>query len=60
MKILWSEFASNTLSEIYTYYKEIAGKNIAGKIKTDIFSATRQLEKHPKTRNDPENLHYSH
>jgi toxin ParE1/3/4 len=49
MKILWSEFASNTLSEIYTYYKENVGKYIAGKIKMDIFSVVRQLEKHPKS-----------
>jgi plasmid stabilization system protein ParE len=49
MKILWSEFASDTLSDIYKYYKEIAGKNLAIKIKKDIFSATIQLEKHPKS-----------
>jgi len=49
MKILWSEFASNTFSDIYNYYKEIAGPTIAGKIKTGIFVATRQLEKHPKS-----------
>ena len=47
MKIIWTDFASNTLSEIYTYYKEVAGENVAKKIKTNIFSTTRQLEKHP-------------
>jgi len=47
MKIIWTDFASNTLSEIYKYYKEVAGENVAKKIKTNIFSTTRQLEKHP-------------
>jgi len=47
MKILWSDFASNTLAEIYKYYKETEGESVARKIKTSIFSSTRQLEKHP-------------
>ena len=36
MKIIWTDFASNTLSEIYKYYKEVAGENVAKKIKTNI------------------------
>lgn len=47
MKIIWSEFASSTLVEIYNYYKDAANKEIAIKIKNDIFYATRQLLKHP-------------
>ena len=47
MKIIWTDFASNTLAEIYKYYKEVAGETVAGKIKTNIFSTTRHLEKHP-------------
>jgi plasmid stabilization system protein ParE len=47
MKIIWTDFASNTLAEIYKYYKEVAGENVARKIKTKIFSTTRQLDKHP-------------
>jgi toxin ParE1/3/4 len=46
MKIIWADFASNTLAEIYKYYKEVAGENIARKIKTNIFSSTRRLVKH--------------
>ena len=47
MKIIWSDFASNTLKDIYTYYKECANKEIAIKIKNGIFFATRQLSNHP-------------
>lgn len=46
MKIIWSDFASETLSEIYKYYKEKASPTIAQKIKAEIFTATRQLKKH--------------
>lgn len=49
MKILWTDFASNTLADIYKYYKEVAGENVARKIKDDIFTTTRQLEKHPQS-----------
>ena len=46
MKVIWSDFASETLSEIYQYYKEKASLTIAQKIKAEIFTATRQLKKH--------------
>ena len=49
MKIIWTDFASETLSEIYQYYKENAGLTIAKKIKTEIFTATRQLIQHPSS-----------
>ena len=49
MKIIWSDFASETLSEIYQYYKEKASPTIAQKIKSEIFTATRQLKKHPSS-----------
>jgi len=44
MKIIWSDFASETLSEIYQYYKEKASPTIAQKIKAEIFTATKQLK----------------
>ena len=47
MKIIWSDFASKTLLEIYKYYKGSANKDVATKIKNNIFSSTRQLVKHP-------------
>ena len=49
MKILWTDFAQHSLAEIYKYYKEVASENVARKIKTDIFTTTRQLEKHPQS-----------
>ena len=47
MTIIWTDFASVTLAEIYKYYKDVAGEIVARKIKTSIFIATNQLIKHP-------------
>ena len=47
MKVIWTDFASGMLSEIYHYYKEKAGLTVSKKIKSEIFIATKQLEKHP-------------
>ena len=47
MKIIWTDFAANSLFEIFKYYKEVASENVAQKIKFRIFNATRQLIKHP-------------
>lgn len=47
MKIHWSGFAIEMLKEIFNYYKQKAGPEIAKKIKTEIFTATKQLIKHP-------------
>ena len=47
MKILWTDFAAEMLSEIYDYYKVNASPSIAKKIKTEIFTTTKQLKKHP-------------
>jgi plasmid stabilization system protein ParE len=49
MKIIWSDFALNSLIDIYKYYKEVAGINVAVKIKRSIFQATKQLIQHPKS-----------
>jgi len=49
MKVIWSEFANKTLHDIYIYYKIAAGKDIADKIKADIFSSTKQLVKNPNS-----------
>ena len=46
MKVIWSDFASKTLLEIYQYHKMVAGVNIAKRIKTRIFTSTRQLNTH--------------
>lgn len=47
MKIIWSVFASNMLKEIYLYHKEVAGIRIAKRLKSKIFSSTKQLKKYP-------------
>ena len=47
MKIIWSDFASECLKEIYLYHKEVASESIAKGLKTNIFNTTRQLNKHP-------------
>ena len=49
MKIIWSDFASQNLKEIFDYYKKNAGISIARKIKSDIFLATKHLNKHPNS-----------
>ncbi len=47
MKVIWTDFASGMLLEIYQYYKEKAGPAVSKKIKSEIFAATKQLIKHP-------------
>ncbi len=49
MKIIWSDFASEVLHEIYDYYKDKAGFGVARKIRNDIFKTTRQLKKQPES-----------
>lgn len=49
MKIVWTHFAIETLKEIFDYYKDIAGKDIAHKINAQIFKSTNQLKKHPNS-----------
>jgi toxin ParE1/3/4 len=49
MKVIWSDFASETLKDIYNYYKEVASESVARKIKENIFIATRQLINHPES-----------
>ena len=56
MKVIWSDFASETLRDIYVYYKETAGKNIANRIKDTIFSSTKQLVKYPNSGQIEDNL----
>lgn len=48
MKIIWSNLAAKALKEIYLYYKIFAGERIAIKIKSGIFTATKQLTNQPE------------
>jgi toxin ParE1/3/4 len=56
MKIIWTNFAINSLFEIYKYYKETANEKVAQRIKYKIFVATRQLVKHPLSGQQESNL----
>ncbi|WP_304064227.1 type II toxin-antitoxin system RelE/ParE family toxin [Pedobacter glucosidilyticus] len=47
MKVIWTSFAIENLKHISEYYTKVAGKNIAFKIKTELFKATKQLKNHP-------------
>jgi toxin ParE1/3/4 len=47
MRIIWSDFSSEILLEIYQYYKEKAGYSVAQKIKSNIFNSTKQLINNP-------------
>ena len=49
MKIIWSDFAARALKDIFDYHKDIAGRNIAQKLKTKIFDSTKQLQTHPNS-----------
>jgi plasmid stabilization system protein ParE len=56
MKIIWSDFASETLKDIFQYHKKVVGKNIAQKLKDKIFQSTKQLIKHPNSGQTEESL----
>ncbi|MCL4483022.1 MAG: type II toxin-antitoxin system RelE/ParE family toxin [Bacteroidetes bacterium] len=47
-KIIWANLAVRALKEIYLYHKLVAGERIAIKIKSGIFTATRQLTNQPE------------
>ncbi len=47
MRVIWSYFASETLKEIFEYYKKVAGEAVARRIIKSIFLATKQLKKYP-------------
>jgi len=47
MRIIWSDFASDNLKDIFFYHKEVAGENIAQKLREKIFATTKQLEEQP-------------
>jgi len=47
MKVFWSETSINQLKNIYLYYKEVAGVNIAMKLKNKIIDSTNILTFQP-------------
>ncbi len=56
MKIIWSDFASESLKGIFQYHNDIAGKTIAQKLKTGIFDSTKQLNAYPNSGQIEESL----
>jgi plasmid stabilization system protein ParE len=49
MKVTWTNFALESLHEIYDYYKHNANIIVANKIRTSIFNAVKQLKSHPNS-----------
>ncbi|REC51058.1 MULTISPECIES: type II toxin-antitoxin system RelE/ParE family toxin [Chryseobacterium] len=49
MKIIWTEFAIEDLKIIFDYYASKANKNIAHKIRKQIFKSTKQLIQNPQS-----------
>ncbi len=47
MKIVWSDFSIKMLKEIHKYHKENVSIQVANRIKSKIFSATKLLLKNP-------------
>ncbi|WP_336731744.1 type II toxin-antitoxin system RelE/ParE family toxin [Chryseobacterium sp. VD8] len=49
MKIIWTEFAIENLKIIFDYYASKANKNVAHKIRKQIFKSTKQLIQNPQS-----------
>jgi plasmid stabilization system protein ParE len=49
MKVTWTNFALESLHEIYNYYKGNVNIRVANKIRADIFSAVKQLKVQPNS-----------
>lgn len=47
MNVIWTDFALQSLREIFVYYKENVSQKIANNIKAEIFNATKQLKIQP-------------
>ena len=42
MKIIWSNFASDVLKDIFNYHKEVANIKVANKIKNNLQNCKRR------------------
>lgn len=49
MKVFWTKYALDALSEVYYYYRNNVNVNIASNIRYSILSSTNQLEKFPQS-----------
>jgi len=48
MEVVWSEFSQRALKDIFDYYKKVAGKPVAKKIKNEILFSTKNLTENPE------------
>jgi plasmid stabilization system protein ParE len=55
-KVIWSDFASQSLRDVHDYYKDAVSSSVAKRIRQSIFSATRQLINHPESGQIEKNL----
>jgi len=49
MKIIWTDFATENLKDIFYYYSNKVNRNVAHKIRTEILKTTKQLLKNPES-----------
>lgn len=49
MKILWTDFAAESLKEIFDYYKKETNPGIAAKIRRKVLLSTQQLLRNPES-----------
>jgi toxin ParE1/3/4 len=55
-QIIWTNFATSELKNIFLYYRMVAGEKVANKIRKSIFSTTKPLIKQPLIGAIEENL----
>jgi len=49
MKVIWTNFALESLHETYTFYKATVNIRVANKIRAEIFSGVKQLKAQPNS-----------
>ena len=47
MRVIWSDFASGNLKDVFFYHKKVAGRRIAQQLRERILSTTKQLSEQP-------------
>ena len=45
--VIWSDFASDNLKNVFVFHKEVAGVNVAHRLRKKILSSTKQLKIKP-------------
>lgn len=55
MRILWSVLAKEDIKEIYDYYKEVAGLQVARSLRNKLITKPRLLVKQPRLGQEEDN-----